>query len=101
MKEEQKVIEVKPEDVRGNELVHIVKQSGLEETKGQMLLNMFKPFFADMANVESKIKKLPTDNPSKADMSKAILWIKTAQGSAQQMVQGRSSSPASFVQQSA
>lgn len=59
---EVEVIETK------NELVTIVETSGLEQTKGQKLLQMFTPYFNKMAEIEVKINLLNTETPSKEDL---------------------------------
>lgn len=51
-----------------NELVQIVEVSGLEQTKGQKLLQLFTPYFNRMAEIESKINLLNKDNPGKEDV---------------------------------
>lgn len=53
---------------KNNELVQIVQTSGLEQTKGQKLLQMFTPFFNKMAVIEGKINVLNKENPQPEDV---------------------------------
>lgn len=46
----------------------IVEQSGLEQTKGQQLLEMFTPYFQKMAEIETKINSLNSENPQLIDV---------------------------------
>ena len=54
-----------------NALVQVVETSGLEQTKGQILLRMFTPYFNRMAEIEGKINLLNKDNPSAQDVNAA------------------------------
>jgi len=54
-----------------NALVQVVETSGLEQTKGQILLGMFTPYFNRMAEIEGKINLLNKENPSPQDVSAA------------------------------
>ena len=51
-----------------NNLVQVVQSSGLEQTKGQQLLQMFTPFFSRMSEIELKIKSLNLENPQIEDV---------------------------------
>jgi hypothetical protein len=54
-----------------NVMVVAVKESGLEKTQGQQLLEMFIPFMNNMALIEGEIKAINAVNPTKEDVAKA------------------------------
>lgn len=58
-------------EFKNDALVTVVEQSGLEKTKGELLLQMFTPYFKRMAEIELRINSLNKDNPSKEDSAKA------------------------------
>lgn len=51
-----------------NKLVSVIMNSGLEETKGQLLLKMFTPYFSRMAEIEVKINGLNKTDPKAEDI---------------------------------
>lgn len=63
--------EFKDVKVETKELSVIVQNSGLELTKGQKLLDMFTPYFNKMAEIETKINSLNSENPIDVDVKLA------------------------------
>jgi len=60
------------EVIQENQLVVLVEQSGLEKTKGQLLLDKFSGYFNDAAEYERKLDALATKgSPEKADIQAA------------------------------
>ena len=60
------------EVIQENQLVVLVEQSGLEKTKGQLLLDKFSGYFNDAAEYERKLDSLATNvTPEKADIQAA------------------------------
>lgn len=62
-------VHVTPPEV--TKAIKSVKSSGIEETKGDMLLKLFTPYFKNMAEVELQINSLNATEPTKADAAKA------------------------------
>ena len=48
--------------------VELITKSGLEQTKGQKLLQLFTPYFTRMGEIEHKINGLNFDNPQPDDV---------------------------------
>ena len=59
--------EIQPEEI--TQAVTIINQSGLEKTKGQQILELFTPFFNEMARIEKKINSLNSINPQQDDVN--------------------------------
>lgn len=63
--------------MESNELIVIVEQSGLEKTKGQVLLDKFSGYFKDAGEYEQKLNAIALkETPEKADIQAASVFRK-------------------------
>lgn len=54
--------------INNQELEVVVDKAGLEKTKGEQLINMFVPYFREMAEIEKKINSLNAEAPTSIDI---------------------------------
>lgn len=59
------------EEETTSEVAKIVKESGIEQTKGQMILQAFTAHFNKLSEIEKELNSLNKDNPSKEEQKKA------------------------------